>query len=147
MKHLAIEGTRSYECWGIDDPFPCRNCLQKTYTMNHEPSRPEAAIRIALLHGARVTREEYMSVRDIIPKPPQKRYPLGVVIMWAIAALSLGFAFAGLLLGCSGTSKADNYCCYGGKTPSCVDAFAGCTFHADDSEDAGGSTCGMMTCD
>ncbi len=112
----------------------------------NEPSHPEA-IRTAILHGAPCTQEEYISVRDALPKPPEKRYPLGIVLMWSIAALSLGFAFAGLLLGCSGTPKADNYCCYGGKAPSCVDAFQGCTFHADDSEDAGGSTCGTMTCD
>jgi hypothetical protein len=153
MKHLAQEGTRSYECWGVDDPFPCRDCLKKTYTMKTHiaqegargfecggPGTPFCCRDCYILQGTPMT-------QTTIPTSPEKRYPLGVVIMWAIAALSIGFAFAGLLLACTGTTTPTNYCCYGGKTPSCVDAFPGCTFHATEFDDAGDGECGTMTCD
>lgn len=82
----------------------------------------------------------------VTPTPTPKRYPLGVVILWSIACLSLGFAFCALCLGCGPiVPTGSNTCCYGSTDTSvqeCAGFLDGCVFIATD--EAG---CGEMVCD
>lgn len=158
MKHLASEGTRSLECWGVDDPFPCRDCIQKRYTMIRITDEEAQVLAKQVkedyehaLHSARAEAEHLNEISRLKAHKPIEQtspsvIPVSVVILWAIAAFSLGFTFCGLLMGCGGSQSPIHYCCYGGKEPSCVDAYPGCTFHAEDA-DAGDAQCGTMTCD
>lgn len=111
----------------------------------NEPSHTEAT-RAAILHGTPCSRDEYIAVRDALPEPTPKRYPVGVVILWSIACLSLGFAAAGLLLGCGPiVPTGSNNCCYGSTDTSvqeCADFLDGCVFIA-----TGETGCGEMICD
>lgn len=80
------------------------------------------------------------------PEPPQRNYPIGAVVLWSIACLSLGFAAAGLLLGCGPiVPTGSNNCCYGSADTSvqeCAGFLDGCVFIA-----TGEAGCGEMICD
>lgn len=75
-----------------------------------------------------------------------KSIPLSVAIIWSIACLSLGFAAAGLLLGCGPiVPTGSNNCCYGSADTSvqeCAGFLDGCVFIA-----TGEAGCGEMICD
>lgn len=89
----------------------------------------------------------YTAVSPVPPVLPSKRYPIGVVILWSIACLALGFSFCALCLGCGPiVPTGSNTCCYGSTDPKvqeCEGFLNGCTFIA--TQDDGG--CGEMVCD